>query len=88
MQDRYNNGLLEFYSGQLYPSQEAEVNEEPYEIYQWYILQDKFFAVHYTNELVFYDNELDVFVLGVTFVGADWSICPPPELTEGLYRMA
>lgn len=51
-----------------------EVNSEPKEIYQYFIITDlgANFLQSYTNEIVFYDNELDIYVWGITHCGTSW----------------
>lgn len=51
-----------------------EDNKEMYDIYQWYIISDSGaqFLMHETNEIVFYDSELDIYVWGVTHWGTSW----------------
>ena len=49
--------------------------EEPVEIYQWYIINDSLFHVlerECPDEIVFYDNELDVYVWGICHYGTSW----------------
>lgn len=53
--------------------------EEGDEVFQWYIISDLTFAIQHTNELVFYDNELDVHVLGVTHWGTSWDYVSAPD---------
>lgn len=38
------------------------------EIFQFFIIQDPSFAMRHTDELIFYDNELDLYILGVTYL--------------------
>ena len=46
------------------------------EIFQWYIIQDPSFVMDHTGEPVFYDEELDLYVLGVNHLGTAWRSCP------------
>lgn len=50
------------------------IEEEMIEVYQWYIITDAGaqLLMRDTDELVFYDNELDVYVWGVTHWGTSW----------------
>lgn len=45
------------------------------DIFQWYIIDDNGYRIlkEYTNEIVYYDNELDVYIWGVTHLGTSWS---------------
>lgn len=51
-------------------------NEENYpdEIFQYYIISDNGAEIlkQYTNEIVFYNSELDMYVWGVTHFGTSW----------------
>ena len=50
-------------------------HKEPIEIYQYYIIS-KYGAdilKTYTNEMLFYDNELDLYVWGVAHTGTSWN---------------
>lgn len=49
------------------------------EIYQFYIIQDPEFLLEHTDEPVFYDSELDLYVWGITRYGTPWSSIPAPE---------
>lgn len=50
------------------------------EIYQWYIVQDADFLMEHTDEPVFYDDELGVYVWGITHFGTSWELVPAPKL--------
>ena len=62
---------LELVSGELLPWDE---------IFQWYIISDPSFIMEHSDELVFYDDELDLYVLGVRHFGTAWSGVPAPEM--------
>ena len=51
-----------------------EDNKEMFEIFQWYIISysGAQFLIHNTDEIVFYDNELDIYVWGITHWGTSW----------------
>ena len=51
-----------------------EENKEMYDIFQWYIVSDSGaeFLIRETDEIVFYDEELDVYVWAVTHWGTSW----------------
>ena len=53
---------------------EMEQDEQP-EIYQFYIISDSGAELlkDYTNEIVFYNSDLDMYVWGVTHFGTSWS---------------
>lgn len=48
---------------------------DDFEIYQYYIISDDLAnrLIKYTNEIVYYHNKLDIYVLGVCHFGTSWS---------------
>lgn len=49
--------------------------EDTYEeVYQYYIIDDDTAKrlIDNTDELIYYDNELDIYILGVTHFGTNW----------------
>lgn len=56
--------------------QENGGNDEEYqpEIFQYFIISDEGADIlkSYTNELVYYNSELDIYVWGVTHFGTSW----------------
>lgn len=52
-----------------------EETEEYIEVYQYFIISNFGYDLlkEYTNETVYYDDELDVYVWGVTHCGTSWS---------------
>lgn len=54
-------------------------DEDTYsEVYQYYIInyQDAERLAEYTNELVYYNEALDLYILGVTHWGTSWDYVP------------
>ena len=50
-----------------------EQDELP-EIYQWFIVSDNALRIlEEANEIIYYDNELEIYVWGVTHFGTSWS---------------
>ena len=51
-----------------------EETEEPTEIYQFYIVSDSGAEIikDYTNEILFYCEEVDMYIWGVTHFGTGW----------------
>ena len=51
-----------------------EEDDYYYDIYQWYIIDDRGAEIlkQYTDEIVYYDSELEVYVWGVTHFGTSW----------------
>lgn len=52
----------------------SDYNEKE-EIYQYYIIDDNTAQrlTNNTNELIYYHNKLDIYILGVTHYGTSWS---------------
>ena len=48
---------------------------DDFEIYQYYIISDDLAnrLIKYTNEIVYYHNRLDIYILGVCHYGTSWS---------------
>ena len=53
---------------------EGEVKEQGIDIFQYYLIDyataDR--LMHCTDEIIFYSEELDLYVLGVTHFGTSW----------------
>lgn len=65
------NRPLELISGDL---------SDDEEIFQWYIIQNPDFLMEHTDELIFYDEELDLYVWGITHFGTSWDYVPAPDI--------
>lgn len=52
-----------------------EDDEDDYEVFQCFIISDNAaqFFMQFTNELIYYSEELDMYILGVTHLGTAWS---------------
>lgn len=78
-----NNSIFEFgqdigYGWELvngldFDYEEEEIIEEP-EVFQWYIVSDSGAQIiqDYTNEILYYHDELDIYLWGVTHWGTGW----------------
>lgn len=58
--------------------EEDAVSEDPVDIYQWFIIDNAtadLLEMH-TDEIIFYVESLDIYVLGVTHYGTAWSGVP------------
>jgi hypothetical protein len=74
------NGNEQYYlneNGDYITQEEFEENggyEEYREVYQYYIISDQGARIlkDYTNELIWYNGELDLYVWGVTHWGTSW----------------
>lgn len=53
--------------------EEEEIIEEP-EVFQWYIVSDSGAQIiqDYTNEILYYHDELNIYLWGVTHWGTGW----------------
>lgn len=51
-------------------------NCDCYDIFQWYIIDESSARVliDLTDEIIFYDDELEIFAWGITHYGSSWSI--------------
>lgn len=65
------NRPLELASGELLPWDE---------VFQWYVVQDPSFLMEHTDEPVFHDGELGLYVLGVRHFGSAWDMVPAPDI--------
>lgn len=63
----------ELVNGLDFDYEEEEIIEEP-EIFQWYIVSDSGAQIiqDYTNEILYYHDELDIYLWGVTHWGTGW----------------
>lgn len=63
----------ELVNGLDFDYEEEEIIEEP-EVYQWYIVSDSGAQIiqDYTNEILYYHDELDIYLWGVTHWGTGW----------------
>lgn len=57
------------------------INGDPKtKIFQFYIIQNPEFLLQHTDELVFRDDELGLYVWGIDHFGTPWSSVPVPTL--------
>lgn len=65
---------FELYSGTDYDEETDEYSE----VYQYYIISgiDAERLAEYTNEIVYYNEMLDMYILGVTHFGTPWNGVP------------
>lgn len=63
----------ELVNGLDFDYEEEEIIEEP-EVFQWYIVSDSGAQIiqDYTNEILYYHDELDIYLWGVTHGGTGW----------------
>lgn len=69
-----NGFYFETYCGEDYNEEEDYFED----IYQYFIIdgQDAERLSTYTNEIVYYNEELDLYILGVTHCGTGWDYVP------------
>lgn len=73
-----NNYIYEhagYENWELYNGLEEDEDGYYYEIYQYYIISESGarFLRDYTDEIVFYNEELDLYLWGITHFGTAWS---------------
>lgn len=63
----------ELVNGLDFDYEEEEIIEEP-KVYQWYIVSDSGAQIiqDYTNEILYYHDELNIYLWGVTHWGTGW----------------
>lgn len=63
----------ELVNGLDFDYEEEEIIEEP-EVFQWYIVSDSGAQIiqDYTNEILYYHDELDIYLWGVMHWGTGW----------------
>lgn len=72
-----NNNVFEYIGYENWALESGEEEDEDgyfQEVYQYYIVSDSgaSFLEEYTDELVFYNEELDMYLWGVTHFGTSW----------------
>lgn len=72
-----NNTLFEEipYGWEMVNGEDLDDDNEYYEIYQWYIIDDQGYRdlARLTDEIVYYNEQLDLYLWGVTHYGTAWS---------------
>ena len=73
-----NNYIYEhagYENWELYNGLEEDEDGNYYEIYQYYIISESGarFLRDYTDEIVFYNEDLDLYLWGITHFGTAWS---------------
>lgn len=69
-----NNGYEEITREEAEEREWEDVEQEVIDVYQWYIISDRGAELlkRETDEIVLYDEELDVYVWAVTHYGTSW----------------
>ena len=72
-----NNEIIQatgYENWEIVSGYEWDEDDEYYEVYQYYIITDSgaSFLEEYTDEIVYYNNELDMYIWGVTHYGTSW----------------
>lgn len=65
------NRPLELVSGELLPWDE---------VFQWYVVQGPSFLMEHTDEAVFHDKELDLYIWAITHFGTAWDCVSAPDI--------
>ena len=73
-----NNYIFEYAGYENWELESGEEEDEEgnyYEVYQYYIVSysGAMMLKHLTDEIVYYNNELDLYLWGVTHFGTAWS---------------
>lgn len=58
----------------LISGKEKDSDGNSIEVMQWYIISElgADYLIKHTNELVYYDNELEIYVWAISFYGESW----------------
>lgn len=84
-----NNNIFEYVgyeNWELVSGKEENEDGDFYEVYQYYIIgyHGYLFLSEYTDELVFYNEELDMYLWGITHFGTSWDyVLTDIKLVEG-----
>ena len=54
------------------------------DILQFYIIENPDLAINCTDEIIFYSEKLDLYILGVTFCGMSWENVQAPVFHESI----
>lgn len=72
-----NNTIMEEipYGWELVNGDDLDDNSKYYDIYQWYIVGDSGYRdlARLTDEIIYYNEQLDLYLWGVTHFGTAWS---------------
>lgn len=84
-----NNYIFEYAGYENWELESGEEEDEDgnyYEVYQYYIVSysGAMMLKHLTDEIVYYNNELDLYLWGVTHFGTSWDyVLTDIKLVEG-----
>lgn len=70
-----NNNLVEHTLGwEMVNGDDMNEDGEYYDIYQWYIITERGFEFleEFTDEIVYYNEQLDIYLWGITHFGTSW----------------
>lgn len=71
-----NNSLIEEipYGWEMVCGEDVDEDGEYYDIYQWYIISESGyrFLEEHTDEIVYYNDQLDLYLWGITHFGTSW----------------
>lgn len=85
------NSIIEDYEYLTLESGEMEENDEPIDVYQYYIIDSNLAErLKRANEIIYYHEKLDIYILGVTHFGTRWAYVPTDikliDNHDGWYR--
>jgi hypothetical protein len=71
-----NNSIIEevHLGWEMVNGDDMDEDGEYYDIYQWYIITEQGykFLEEFTDEIVYYNEQLDIYLWGVTHFGTSW----------------
>lgn len=71
-----NNNIINKFPFEIISGNVEDEDEDEVTIYQYYIISEDSAVrlMKHTNEIILYNDELDMYLLGVTHFGISWSI--------------
>lgn len=69
-----NNNIVSVGQWDLYCGKETDEDGEPYEVYQYFIISKEGAEIlrGWTDEIVYYNDELDMYLWCITHYGTSW----------------
>lgn len=81
-----NNSIIGFGEWDLVSGHEYDSEGNPYDIFQYFIISElgAEILMEYTDEIVYYSEEFDIYLWGVTHYGTSWDhVLTDIEIKEG-----
>lgn len=88
-----NNNIMQvsgYENWELVSGQEEDEDGNWYEVYQYYVITSfgQQFLEDYTDEIVYYNEELDMYLWGITHFGTSWDyVLTDIKLVEEVYQI-